>query len=232
MKLEKRKIIGISLIAIVLLIGGYFLFQKVEEEILKKEGESFVNWNLTSVKESGHYKTHGSYRKVEKLMKSYFYRNSKKLNDALKIKTDAKFVSLLSFDNYSKDGPNFTESFAYLETSKKTFETELNELVGVYSDENILKNADSLKGKYLTLYKDIMYQDGLKTKYDGFEQSIQSVKEQMNHTFDIVTQTLQLLANNQGKWYLEEKEIKFTSKELFAQYQNLVSQVSNIKGES
>ena len=75
----------------------------------------------------------------------------------------------------------------------------------------------------------MMLTSAMKTKYESMRQSLATEKVQMNSLFDTSYATLKLLVDNQNKWYLEGNEIKITSKELFAKYQEYMNVINKNK---
>ena len=226
---KKYMIIGIVIIIILLVIVLIIGYNKIETNKLRVEGEKFETADLASPKDFKSLKTHGKYRVIEKAMKDYFYNNATKLNSILAVKKSNELTSILSYSNYEKDGPAFTNSLAYLEKTKSEFNQSIDEIINAYTEDEIEKNASTLSAKDKELYKEMMLSSTMKVKYEGMRQSLATEKVQMDSIFDVSYTTLKLLVDNPGKWYLENNEIKFTSKDLFAKYQEYINVINKNK---
>ena len=227
--MSKKKLGIIIAIVLLVLIIGFIGYQIYENSTLKKEGQKLLTANLASPKEFDSIKCLGKNRVVEETMKNYFYNNATKLNSLLAIKESKEFTSILSYENYEKDGPAFTNSLAYLEKNKSEFNQAIDEIINAYTEEAIEANGDSLNDKDKELYNEMMLTSAMKTKYESMRQSLATEKVQMNSLFDTSYATLKLLVDNQNKWYLEGNEIKITSKELFAKYQEYMNVINKNK---
>ena len=101
-----------------LLIGYLVIRDATMLNDLKKEVRSLSKLDITKDRYNKSIKTSGDYAVVEKSIKTYLDDYAVLLQDVLSVVKDPKLVKILSYDNYSKDGPEFTESLKYLEDTK------------------------------------------------------------------------------------------------------------------
>ena len=111
-----------------LLVGFLVIRDATSLNDLKKEAKVLSKLDITKDRYNTRIKSSGDYAVVEKAMKSYLDDSAVLMQDILGIINDEKLTKILSFDNYSKDGPEFTESLKYLEDTKKSFNNNVEKM--------------------------------------------------------------------------------------------------------
>lgn len=183
--------------------------------------------DITNDRYNTKLKSNGGYAVVEKTIKDYldYYAvNIQKLSQML---DDPKLAEMLSYDNYSKDGPNFNESLKYLEDNKKSFNKIVDELLENMNEDNISKRIleKTNDSYYISLYKDIMFSDEMSDELDNINDLLNNVKTDANDIYDTCITVLNYLKVYQGEWTLEDGEIKFKTQDMYDYYTGLVNKV-------
>ena len=193
--------------------------QKEEEEILKL---GLTNSNYRQIQ------SRGDYAIVEKAIKDYLRDYSTSLRNVLSIMDDEKLVSILSYDNYCQDGPEFQSSIAYLKKQKQLFNEEVNVLLSKSEDVAIIdgitkRSTDSYSTE---LYKEFMMSVDMNKQFTESREFLQLNKIRVNNIFDVSMELLNFLAINKDSWKVEEGEIRFVTQDLYNQYMSYISKLS------
>ena len=228
---NRKKFILIILCIIVnafLIIGFLFLRNATMLNDLKKEAKALSNLDITKDRYNRRIRTRGDYANVEKTAKTYLDDYAISLQKMLSIMTDPKITQLFSYDNYTKDGPEFKDSVIYLQSAKEEFNLQV---------DNLLKNSDEdticAYGKerikddyYYSLYLDMILNDSMKKQFSDTKEILLQTKEKTNEIFDISGELLNFLITNKDFWKLEDGEIRFQTDNLYNQYNLYVSRLS------
>ena len=179
----------------ILVVGFLVIRDATSLSKLDNEMSIIYKKDITKDRYNTKLKSNGGYAVVEKTIKDYldYYAvNIQKLSQML---DDPKLAEMLSYDNYSKDGPNFNESLKYLEDNKKSFNKIVDELLENMNEDNINKrildkNDDSY---YISLYKDIMFSDEMSDELDNINDLLNNVKTDANDIYDTCITVLNYL---------------------------------------
>lgn len=227
---SKRKILLIICFCIldVLLLSGYMVFRnKTMLSLLKKEENKIISSNDLGVS-STKIQTRGKYGIVEKTMKDYLSDYSTSLNSIMQIKNDHSLTSILSYDNYCSDGPDFLTSLQYLEKTKKDFNKQVDTFL-LKSDDSMIEKEITMKlnnDYYIRLYDDFMLSDDMKNQLLEKKEIALRLRTQMNHVFDTSLLILNFLIQNKDSWKVEDGQIQFLTEDLYNQYMSYASQLS------
>lgn len=160
----------------------------------------------------------GEYKILEESYKLYLKDIYTTLINAKNIIDDNKINSLLSYDNYSNDGPEFKNTKQYIKKSKKTLEDCKDSYEELFTDKKIKQYID---GKKLSdYYIDIYSEEIAKQTYD--QKIIDSIEESIE-ILDSIDSVIDFLIENKNNWKLENEKIYFNSDELVSTYNNLLN---------
>lgn len=211
----------------ILVVGFLVIRDATSLSKLDNEMSIIYKKDITNDRYNTKLKSNGGYAVVEKTIKDYldYYAvNIQKLSQML---DDPKLAEMLSYDNYSKDGPNFNESLKYLEDNKKSFNKIVDELLENMNEDNISKRIleKTDDSYYISLYKDIMFSDEMSDELNNINDLLNNVKTDANDIYDTCITVLNYLKVYQGEWTLEDGEIKFKTQDMYDYYTGLVNKV-------
>lgn len=227
---SRRKVILIFCFCIldVLLLSGYMVLRdKTMVRILKKEESKILSSHDLGTSISK-IQTRGKYGVVEKAIKDYLSDYSKSFYDIMSIKNDSNLTSILSYDNYVKDGPDFITSLQYLEDKKKEFNGKVDSFL-LMSDDTMIKKEITNKlhhSYYIDLYNDFMLDQSLKSQLLEKKEIVLELRNQMNQVFDTSNEVLHFLIENKDSWKVEDGQIQFLTEDLYNQYMSYVVKIS------
>ncbi len=234
MKKKKFFIIFCVIIFDVFLIIGFLVIRdSISFNSLKNEVTELNKLDITKDRYNRKIKSSGSYAKVESAIKEYLDNYAIKIQDLSKMMNDDKLSTILSYDNYVADGPNFNNSLDYLEKSKKEYNEIINQLLVNLDDENI-NNYIYTKIKdpyYVSLYQELIFKTEMIDNLDNTRVLLEESKIKMNNIYDTCIETLNYLKLYQNKWKLEDGEIRFQDDDMLNYYSSLVSRVNEKKDE-
>ena len=228
----KKKILIVLLIIIVIaLIGvGYFVFTDMKQEEKLKTELSELNdlvnaedIDIEAVNDRLDRRlTTEDYKKVEDAYKSYLRDSFDNIIQITNILDDEKITTLLSVENYKRDGKDFTESKEYIINARTTLEECKNKYTESLTEEKAMSyiNDKGLDSYFTDLYKDEYMGDmSTATQDTTVQDSIDEVIRILNTSEEI----LNLLSKNQNAWEIDGENISFNSESLSNQYDELIS---------
>lgn len=227
---NKKKFFIIFLLILLdsfLFIGYLVIRDKTNLNDLKKEIKEIDKLDITKDRYNRRIKTSGDYALVEKTIKNYLDDYSKDVKSVKDLMNDSYLTKILSYDNYSKDGFEFTESFKYLETEKKDFNKKIDSLIERSDKENITKYIDKKISDdyYNDLCKELMITDKRMKEFEENKKTLEEIKTKVNKTIDLSNEVLTLLKDNKDNCVLEDNQIKFKSKAVFDKYNELIDKI-------
>ena len=210
------------------LVTSFFVIRDATMvKTIEKETDKLASLDLAADRFNLKTKTFGKYRVVEESMKSYLDNIALLLQKSLLIIKNPELTKILSYENYQKDGPDFTNSFSFLEKSSSDFNTNIDSLINSLDDESI-KNYGKKKIRddyYRKLFNKYMLRSDMKDKYNKTTQLLKDSKTNMNHIFEVSYNTLLFLVNHKDEWQLENNEIQFKTEELMNEYNSLIGRL-------
>lgn len=232
--MKKKIIITIIIIALVLLGGlGYAVFQDLNQEkklnVEIEELDGLLNFeeNMDTSeieKRLDRVVTKNDYAIVEIAYKQYvsdFYNNAIEITNIL---NDGRISNSLTAQNYKKDGPEFTETKEYLSATKEKLETCKQKYYDLLTDEKIMSYIDGkdLDNYYVDYYKQEVVGNLEEEKNDKtIETSLNDIIDLLNNSQKVID----FLAENKGKWKVEDEKITFIKDSLYEDYNNLITAV-------
>ena len=232
--MKKKIIITIIIIALVLLGGlGYAVFQDLNQEkklnVEIEELDGLLNFEENmdtseNEKRLDRVVTKNDYAIVEIAYKQYvsdFYNNAIEITNIL---NDGRISNSLTAQNYKKDGPEFTETKEYLSATKEKLETCKQKYYDLLTDEKIMSYIDGkdLDDYYVDYYKQEVVGNLEEEKNDKtIETSLNDIIDLLNNSQKVID----FLAENKGKWKVEDEKITFIKDSLYEDYNNLITAV-------
>lgn len=211
---KKRKnkwIVRISIILGIIIIAGsifaYILMKDLkQEDILRNEISSLSKKDFSKDKYNTSLKTNGDYGVVEKVIKDYFDEYAKNLQDISDIASDKTISSLLSTENFKKDGPDFVKTKKYLNETRTSFNTKVDELSYMTSESEIMKRIENKKldSYYVKLYKELMLKETTEEDFKKSLENIDKLKSSINKILDTEEAVIDLLISEKGKWEIKD----------------------------
>ena len=229
----KKKTVFISLGVVLLLlvvIGGFFILKDLRQET-KLENEMNEIYDMTDQekideealkKRLSTYVSTGDYLKVEKALKQYVldvYETSKKVQ---KVFTDERLGTLLSVDNYKKDGKEFKETKAYIKQFITDAEDCKKRFVGYLDNDTIMTyiKDEKLDSYYVDFYKELAFDEA-----DDYKKEQEELTKSIDEAVSAVKQAekvIDFLIKNKSEWYIEKDSIYFNSQKLVDEYNKLI----------
>ena len=214
-------ILVILVIAIGIIFGGRIINKvKLDRELgnlADKENSSEDFSNTTLV-------TSGEFGIVEQKIKEYYDEYLDLRNQFMDKVNDEKLEEILKTENYNTDGPEFTESVNYLNTSKEEFNNIAEKLLDLLSKENIVSRIEneSIGDYYKDLYKGYFLEgDKLASSFEETYQDIKDVQSLMNNLYDNEIKILNFLTENAEHWEVLDDKLTFNDSALSEEYNNM-----------
>lgn len=226
----KNKLVYILIVVVILFIGVGIIsiINRSNDTKLRKEVNTLSSLNFYNDNFDRDYVTSFEYKNVEKAIKDYLVDYSTELKNIKSITDDEKLKSILTIDNYKKDGPKFTSSHEYIKNIKDKYETSINKLIEMsdskYFDSYIDKYTKNKK--YKNLYKELIEEEKLIEKVDNKE-LLNNNKKSINNTLDNTDKVLDFLTKNEKDWEIEDGKLKFTSSKLLQEYNKMIKKLKN-----
>ncbi len=215
------------LLDIFLLLGFLFLRDATSENRLRKEVESLSKLDITKDRYNTKIKSSGKYKVVEEAIKEYLDDYAVGLQEVSKVLSDSTLTKVLSYDNYASDGPEFTKSREYLNTTKEKFDKTIDELISK-SDKETISNFIYDKTddpELIKLYQELMLDDSILEELNSNKELLINTKVKVQNIIDTSLEVLNFLNTYSDSWVAEDGEIKFQNKELYNYYTNLIDKV-------
>ena len=228
---SKRKMFLVfcfSILNVFLLIGFLVIRDATFLNMLKKEEIELLKLSMTNGNYQREIQSRGNYATVEKTIKNYLNDYTVLLQDTLHIMDDETLTKVLSYDNYCKDGPEFTNSLAYLTKLKKKFNGNVDTLLAKGKEENIRKEIlnETDDEYFINLYNDFMLNSDIKQKFSDNNQLIINTQTKVNRVIDGSVEVLNFLIVNKDSWKVEDGKIQFLTQDLYNQYMSYIAKVS------
>lgn len=220
-KSNNKKIIVIVVVILALaLIGGVawnFVNDYTQRVIIGQEIDK-INKSGSVDKE---IKSNGKYADVEKTLKDYILEYQGVAEEAVKEYKNEKFTTILSADNYKKDGPEFKESKKLISDVKAKGEETKTKLAEMVSTEYKEKKAtdSGLTGKYKDLFIESIKLEEELTTVNKTIDNVNNYLEKVDDVFDFLKQ-------NKGKWSVKGNKVEFYQMTLLTKYNSLVTSVN------
>ena len=230
----KKKIligVGILLVLIIGIIGYFVVIDLKQEEKLNNELDELnllvneENIDVEKVEEMlNRTVTTGDYKVVETSFKAYLSDAFDSIFQIVDILNDDRLVNILTADNYSKDGPDFIETKAYISETKTKLEELKNSYYSFLTEEKAMSYIEDkgLDSYYVDLYREEYVGDMNSANEDRtVEESINQIIELLNNSEEIID----FLSTNSNSWEIEDELIIFDTEQLSNQYLDLLNKI-------
>lgn len=221
----KRKFFFIFLFVLLnmfLLVSFLVIRDATRLNNLKKEVNSLSKLDVTKDRYNLKIKTSGKYGVVEKAIKKYLDEYAVLLQDTLQIVKDPKLTSILSYDNYKNDGPEFANSIAFLEQTKSELQALNTKYYDMLTDEKVLSYIpEDFDENYVNYYIKFT------RKYVG-ENNSRSVEKSINTIIELLYKQLDILnylKTNKKQWQVTDKGLSFSTEELTNTFNDKVKNI-------
>ena len=229
MSTKKRVVLILVIIIIdVILVASYLVFK--DATALNKfnhEMEEIKKLDISSDNYDREIKSTGNYAVVEKAIKDYLNDYSSNIEDTLSVINDTKLMGILSYDNYTKDGPDFKDSISYLNSEHEKFNKDIDKLISMLEEENIKEyiRTKTKNDYYISLYEDFMLDDIMLDQFNKNKDLLENSKIKVNNVLETSLEVLNFLVTYKDSWVTEDGEIKFQTEDLYNYYNTLISKL-------
>lgn len=187
------------------------------EEIAELEGErNYDEWPL---------RCRGEYQEVEKAIRKYdelFYTRFMGLND---IDGGELLDELTTLDNLQNDAPEFAVSNRKITEWEEQWENCYEELIWICSDEGIMwQLASDVDEYYSKLYYELVTEEtGLNVL--AVRDALDKIYQYHDKRYTWITEILDILKDNPGKWEIKDGKIYFANAELEQKFGECVDKI-------
>lgn len=216
-----------------LLVGFLVIRDATSINKLKKEINELTKLDVTTDRFNRKIQTSGKYAIVEESIKDYLDGYAIEIQDIGELIHDPKLTTVLSYDNYLEDGPDFKNSISYLEESRELFNDEIDELMYDLEEDQIMNNIyeRTHDSYYVALYQSLMFDDSMKDELNQSKELFQKTRTKMNTIYDSSLEVLNFLKTYNDSWELDNGTIKFQNQELCEYYDSLIAKIEAKKEE-
>ena len=217
---------GIIVVVFIFLI--LFLVSKIlsnnQERLLNKAVNELASKNVVSTNFNDEkINTTGEYKVVAETIKEFLVKYSAQMKEVQNdLQQQQAIVStLLNESNYTNDAPNFENSLKTLSDAKIKFDTDIENIKLLTSEESIMKLIENkkLSSEYLELYKKYFFSESTLKEMIAKDSSILlNTKNTVDNTYDVMANIFTFLVTNQGKWEVSNGNVVFGDFSLMAQF--------------
>ena len=217
---------GIIVVVFIFLI--LFLVSKIlsnnQERLLNKAVNELASKNVVSTNFNDEkINTTGEYKVVAETIKEFLVKYSAQMKEVQNdLQQQQAIVStLLNESNYINDAPNFENSLKTLSDAKIKFDTDIENIKLLTSEESIMKLIENkkLSSEYVELYKKYFFSEStLKEMIAKNSSILLNTKNTVDNTYDVMANIFTFLVTNQGKWEVSNGNVVFGDFSLMAQF--------------
>ena len=217
---------GIIVVVFIFLI--LFLVSKIlsnnQERLLNKAVNELASKNVVSTNFNDEkINTTGEYKVVAETIKEFLVKYSAQMKEVQNdLQQQQAIVStLLNESNYINDAPNFENSLKKLSDAKIKFDTDIENIKLLTSEESIMKLIENkkLSSEYVELYKKYFFSESTLKEMIAKDSSILlNTKNTVDNTYDVMANIFTFLVTNQGKWEVSNGNVVFGDFSLMAQF--------------
>lgn len=217
---------GIIVVVFIFLI--LFLVSKIlsnnQERLLNKAVNELASKNVVSTNFNDEkINNTGEYKIVAETIKEFLVKYSAQMKEVQNdLQQQQAIVStLLNESNYTNDAPNFENSLKTLSDAKIKFDTDIENIKLLTSEESIMKLIENkkLSSEYVELYKKYFFSESTLKEMIAKDSSILlNTKNTVDNTYDVMANIFTFLVTNQGKWEVSNGNVVFGDFSLMAQF--------------
>ena len=217
---------GIIVVVFIFLI--LFLVSKIlsnnQERLLNKAVNELASKNVVSTNfYDEQIKNTGEYKVVAETIKEFLVKYSVQMKEVQNdLQQQQAIVStLLNESNYTNDAPNFENSLKTLSDAKIKFDTDIENIKLLTSEESIMRLIENkkLSSEYLELHKKYFFSESTLKEMIAKDSSVLlNTKNTVDNTYDGMINIFTFLVKNQGKWEVSNGNVVFEDFSLMAQF--------------
>lgn len=217
-----------GIIVVVFIFFILFLVSKIlsnnQERLLNKAVNELASKNVVSTNFNDEkINTTGEYKVVAETIKEFLVKYSAQMKEVQNdLQQQQAIVStLLNESNYTNDAPNFENSLKTLSDAKIKFDTDIENIKLLTSEESIMKLIENkkLSSEYVELYKKYFFSEFTLKEMIAKDSSILlNTKNTVDNTYDVMANIFTFLVTNQGKWEVSNGNVVFGDFSLMAQF--------------
>lgn len=230
MKKGLKKFLKVSAIVFSLIIA-VIIFAVIkdmrQEKVLINEVNKIVDldWNHESIDMK--IKSSGTYGRLEKIIKNYYRELYEYRKEYDEIADVVEKRNVLSIENLKKH--NLEEDKIFLNNIQIKNTNLTNKLIEITSNKYILsliKNK-KLDDYYIDLYKELMLADN----DDEVKEEWLRLLKSDNNYFELVNDAIDLLINNEDKWYIKKNILYIRDDALLKHYNEILDELNSVYEE-
>lgn len=166
--------------------------------------------------------TKGDYGVVEEAIKNYIKDTSSIAEKIIDTMNSEEFGTILTIENFEKDGKEFTESKEFITTTRETLEQCKEEYEQQFSEEKMMSyiNDKGLDEYYVELYK-----NEIATVSEEDNQTVQESIDQVIELLDKVEDAIDYLIENEDDWNIINGSLMFLDQDKLDEYQEILSKI-------
>ena len=166
--------------------------------------------------------TKGDYGVVEETIKNYIKDTSSIAEKIIDTMNSEEFGTILTIENFEKDGKEFTESKEFITTTRETLEQCKEEYEQQFSEEKMMSyiNDKGLDEYYVELYK-----NEIATVSEEDNQTVQESIDQVIDLLDKVEDAIDYLIENEDDWNIINGSLMFLDQDKLDEYQEILSKI-------
>lgn len=225
-------VIGVIVAIIVLVFAGMVIYDLNQESKLEQEFTEInelvdaENLDMDAINERlERTVTTGDYAVLEKSLKNYLTDLLNIINSFVKTVDDDRLLNLFTIENYQTDGPNFTETTAYINEVKNKINESNQSLKEMLTEKKAMTYlADDLDEELTDLYKTEFAEEIASINYDDTEKEMNSLIDLLN----VCEEIIDFLKQNSNNWEIDNGTIVFYNEELLNKYNELLDKAQEI----
>ena len=166
--------------------------------------------------------TKGDYGVVEEAIKNYIKDTSSIAEKIIDTMNSEEFGTILTIENFEKDGKEFTESKEFITTTRETLEQCKEEDEQQLSEE---KRMSYIKDKGSDEYYVELYKNEIATVSEEDNQTVQESIDQVIDLLDKVEDAIDYLIENEDDWNIINGSLMFLDQDKLDEYQEILSKI-------
>lgn len=230
-----KKSMGVVIAVIVLVlvifavVGGVFGYNLVQKGLLVNEvNELVTKKNLSKdTIDVNDIKTSGNYAQVEKAIKTYLNDYAVEIQKMISIASDERLSKLLSTENYKNDGPEFTETLAFIDETTTSLNETSEKAMKLMEKEEMTKYIESynLSAKYNELFQTLMLDADTEKELQTAKTELQEALDSLNKNLEVAKETINFLKEHKDDWHISGSMVMFNNQSLVNEYNTLIKKL-------
>lgn len=223
------KKIGVILLIVVAIFAYFIIDGALQEGKLKDELVEINNLanaetiDMDKINEVlNRTTTKGDYAVLEQAYKQYLKDSFNNSLEIASLLSDERITQITTAENYIADGPEFTETMAYIADTKQSLEDCKNKYYEFFTDEKAMSyvNDKNLDSYYIDFYKNELAFD---LEEAGEDKTVENEINDIIAILDASEDVIDFLIENSNNWEIDGEYIVFNLEELSQQYEELIN---------